>query len=105
MILTDVPFTELKIGDVVNDWVITPPPWLRVRYLRPNGPYRVARIADNCVWLQNVLGDERRLSSDHENLLFTLERESAELARVPCVRCGKLLHPALSAQSGVTHGC
>lgn len=103
-ILTDLTFDDLRVGDSVLTWAY-PNPLSKYQPEVEVGYYVLTSIVDNQSYHQSLFGELRKFSTRDMDLRYRVSRVRETPARVPCVKCGRLLHHALSAAVGVTHGC
>lgn len=84
---------EVEVGDVV----------LRFVNLNISGPWTISDISDR-IWYTSG-SDKLCLCYFSDEYVLEVERKVVVVAaRVPCVKCGRLLHPALAAP-GFSHDC
>ncbi len=98
-VIEDVPFDELRIGDVLLSW----------RTAGSNRPYELRareRLVVRCYHDQIDVEGHDRFTVPSDHLVYMVRRTSVTMfKRVPCVKCGKSLHPELVSTKGYTHGC
>lgn len=95
-----VRFGEVELNDVVLavQWHQGQEPQQFDGIFTQLGKNRHKYIHDN--------GSSVYLYNDYDDMRIIVRRgDAADLARIPCTKCGKLLHPALSPEKGFTHGC
>ncbi len=102
-ILDGVITSDIRLGDQIVGWdnagMITAP-----------GSYPDIFIVDSIgERITYLTKDEPSLGSRTVStggaVRWFIRRKLPVLPRVPCRKCGKSFHPALSASVGVTHGC
>lgn len=101
-ILENLTFVDLQVGDSVLGWSYSTPV---ISY--SVGRYLLSRVTADRTYHgpDEHCSKELTFCDNGQGLKYIVSRPIATPPRVPCTRCGKLLHPALSAQAGVTHGC
>lgn len=108
LIIEDIPYDGLQVGDSILSWTSASD---RVPvYISDYAPDRhvITRFTDDYVYYTGTHTTiEQRFTDRNCGLLFRVQRTCAPkpAARVPCVKCGRPLHPDLSGLRGYTHGC